>query len=358
MKEQIIISTDCEIRLEELINEYGTKKLFLVHGKSFDTLSWKKWFDSKYEVVHFTEFQVNPTYESTVVGRKRFLESGCEVIVAVGGGSAIDVAKCIKLFAGMEECDNYLNSSMNNCNIPLFTIPTTAGTGSESTRFAVIYYQGEKYSVMDDRILPDVAVLDKRTIKGLPVFQKKVTLCDALAHAIESFWSVNATEISIEYSRKALELIVDNYKDFVDEKEDSYEKMLIASNLAGNGINLAFTTAGHAMSYKITSMFGFPHGQAVMICLPTIWRHMLSRGEKELNIRFMSIAKCLGQNTIEEGISFLENLLAEFDLLPKVKISEEQLNELSMSVNVGRLKNNPIMFEQEELYEMYREIFV
>lgn len=357
--EQIIINNDrCEEVLGDILNKYKDKKIFIVHGNSYYSLSWNKWFEDNYDVVHFTEFQVNPTYDSTVVGRQKFLDSGCEIIVAVGGGSAIDVAKCIKLFACMKDSDNYLMEDAEVCDIPLITIPTTAGTGSESTRFAVIYYQGEKYSVMDDRILPDVAVLDKRTIESLPTFQKKVTLCDALAHGIESYWSVNAGEESIEYSKKAIELVIDNYKDFVDNREESYEEMLIASNFAGKGINLAFTTAGHAMSYKITSMFSMPHGQAVIICLPSIWRHMLPKANKELIEKFAGIAKCLGQESIEKGIEFLENFIAELKLLPDVEVGEEQLRELSMSVNPGRLKNNPIVFNQEELYEIYKEIFI
>lgn len=358
MKNQIIISVNCEYELEKVLKKYLNKRIFIVHGKSYEGLTWKNWFDERFNVVHYTEFQVNPTYESTVVGRKRFLESGCEVIVAVGGGSAIDVAKCIKLFAGMAETDNYLTEEKKDSGIPLIAIPTTAGTGSESTRFAVVYYQGEKNSVMDDSVIPDVAVLDNRTIEGLPLFQKKVTMCDALSHAIESYWSVNATDNSRAYSKQAMKLIMENYREFLDEEMESYENMLKASNLAGKGINLAFTTAGHAMSYKITSMFGLPHGQAVIICLPTIWRHMLKRNDEHLNCIFTDIAKGLGKDEIEDGIKMLEDLIVELDLRSKILPTKEQFIELSESVNTGRLKNNPVIFDKEELLEMYKEIFV
>lgn len=357
MKEQEIISSNYEKELENILSKYSDKGIFIVHGKSYEGLTWNEWFETRYKVVHFTDFQVNPIYESTVLGRNRFIESGCEIIVAVGGGSAIDVAKCIKLFAGMNECDNYINADIGDCSIPLVAIPTTAGTGSESTRFAVIYYGGEKYSVMDDSIIPEVAVLDTRTIESLPLFQKKVTMCDALAHAIEAYWSVNATEKSREYSQKAIGEIVNNYKAFMDEDELSNESMLIASNMAGKAINIAFTTAGHAMSYKITSMFSLPHGQAVIICLPAIWRHMLKRENEKLNKVFCEIAKCLGKDSIVEGIEFLENFIKELDLVPKISLTKEQLVELADSVNVGRLKNNPIIFEKEELYEIYSEVF-
>jgi alcohol dehydrogenase class IV len=90
---------------------------------------------------------------------------------------------------------------------------------------------------------------------------------------------------------------------------------LVASNIAGKAINLAFTTAGHAMSYKITSMFSLPHGQAVIICLPAIWRHMLKREDDKLNKLFYEIAKYLGKDSIEEGIEFLEDLVFQVEHL-------------------------------------------
>lgn len=89
----------------------------------------------------------------------------------------------------------YMNQTVNINDIPLFVIPTTAGTGSESTEFAVIYYEGEKISVAHNSILPSLVVLDASLVLSLPYYQRCVTVLDALCHAIESFWSVNSNEV-------------------------------------------------------------------------------------------------------------------------------------------------------------------
>lgn len=358
MNQQIIING--RYKKEELkshLDKMKVKKVLLVHGKSFQRLSWNDFFENmSVEVVHFTEFSVNPQYEDAVKGRSVFLENGCDSIVAVGGGSAIDTAKCIKAFAGMQENTGFLKQKIYRTDIPLIAIPTTAGTGSESTRFAVIYYNGNKQSVTDDSILPDIAVLDDEVLNTLPVFQRKVTMCDALAHGIESYWSVNATKESREHAGKAISLICEDWKEYILHPLDYQQKFMAASNEAGKAINISMTTAGHAMSYKLTSLFGIPHGQAVIICLPVLWRYMLRKCNSELNSVFNEIALYMGCRTAGDAVAFLEKFLIELQLRPDILVSDAQLEMLAESVNPDRLKNNPVSFQTEALYSMYQEI--
>lgn len=358
MKNQKIIELDSCENLTIYIQDLKIHRIMLVHGNSFFEMSWKRYFEElPVEIVHFMEFGANPIYESVINGRKEFLEQQCDAIVAVGGGSAIDVAKSIKLFANMDDEKNFLHQEIIPNNIPIIAIPTTAGTGSESTSFAVIYYKGEKKSIEHESILPDIAVLDERVLKTLPEYQKKVTLCDALAHGIEAYWSVNATDESRKYSKEAVESIICNWKEYLACKEGKNREMLLAANKSGKAINIAKTTAGHAMSYKITSMFSVPHGQAVIVGLPILWRHMLLKCNDEQKKIFEEISAAMQCETIDSAIAMLEYMIEDMGLCIEVIPTSEQIEELAVSVNPLRLKNNPIEFNINELREIYKEIF-
>ena len=185
-------------------------------------------------------FQPNPLYENVLSGLECYRKNSCNAIIAVGGGSAMDVAKCIKLYSNMQgdgEDGSYLKQKILPNEIPFLAIPTTSGTGSEATRFAVIYFNGVKQSVSDYSCIPGTVLLDAGMLKTLPQYQKKSTMLDALCHAIESFWSVNSTRESKNYSREAIEIVIKNLDAYLENKEEGNAEMLIAANTAGKAIN-------------------------------------------------------------------------------------------------------------------------
>ena len=232
--------------------------------------------------VSFSEFTSNPLYEDVCEGVLKFHNEQCDAIVAVGGGSALDVAKCIKLFAKADPNRNYLEQEWCGSDIPLIAVPTTAGTGSESTRYAVIYYDGKKKAVTHASIVPDIAVLDSRVLHTLPLYQKKCTMLDALCQGIESWWSVNSTAESRVYSEQAVRLIMDNYRRYIfHNDEQAAKQVMLAANYAGRAIHITQTTAPHAMSYQLTSLYHLPHGHAVAVCLPHVWRYMQQHPQAE-----------------------------------------------------------------------------
>ena len=298
-------------KLPEILKEVGCKKLFLVVDSSYPFLNIKDAIESLPvdEKVMFSDFTPNPLYEQVCKGIELLKESNCDTILAVGGGSAIDVAKCIKLAVLAKEGNNALIPPIVNIRVecdgsrlPFIAIPTTAGTGSESTHNAVMYYEGAKQTVTNDGVLPDYAILEPSVLKTLPLYQKKCTMLDALCQGIESWWSVNSTEESYEYSRKAIELIMANWRKYIFENdEEAAANIMLGANYGGRAINITATTAAHAMSYKITSLYGLPHGHAVAVCLPEIWEYMLIhmdkcidvRGTEYLNSIFSSIAQAM-----------------------------------------------------------------
>lgn len=354
-------------QLADILKKLGSKKFLLVCGRnSFDVLNIQSFIDAECpEYIRFSEFSPNPKYEQVCMGIEAFNNNGCEAIVAIGGGSAIDVAKCIKLFCKMNSNENYLRQDFVDTEIPLIAVPTTAGTGSESTRYAVIYYNDEKQSVTHNSIVPDYAVLDSSLLKTLPLYQKKCAMLDALCQGIESWWSVNSTDESKEYSKIAVETIMQNWRQYIFEDDDNAaEQIMLGSNYAGRAINITQTTAPHAFSYKLTSLYGIPHGHAVAICLPVIWERMIckkycrlneKRGENYLDMIFRKISESLNAHSSSDAISYFIYLLNELDIRQPL-ISLEDTSELSSSVNIVRLSNNPVAFTKEDIRSIYVKI--
>ena len=287
--------------------------------------------------------------------------------MAIGGGSAIDVAKCIKLYSDMKgkgENGSYLKQEIVPNDIPFLAVPTTAGTGSEATRYAVIYYDGSKQSISDYSCIPETVLFDPSVLKTLPIYQKKATMMDAFCHAIESFWSVNSTDESKQYSAEAIKMILANMDGYLANNDMANANMLKAANIAGKAINITQTTAGHAMCYKLTSLYGIAHGHAAALCDKVLFPYMIantdkcidSRGEEYLINTFKEIAKAMDCDMAEQAAEKFAAVIGKLELaVPKIT-SENDIDILKTSVNPVRLKNNPIGLNVPAIEKLYREI--
>lgn len=371
MSQKIIDGID---KLPGILQEVRCQKLFLVIDSSYPFLNIKNAIDAlPVEKVMFSDFTPNPLYEQVCKGIELLMESKCDVILAVGGGSAIDVAKCIKLAVLAKEGNTAIipplvsqRLPIDGSIIPFIAIPTTAGTGSESTHNAVMYYEGAKQTVTNDGVLPDYAILEPSVLKTLPLYQKKCTMMDALCQGIESWWSINSTDESKVFSKKTVELIMANWRKYIFENDnEAAAQIMLAANYGGRAINITATTAAHAFSYKITSMYKLPHGHAVAVGLPVIWKYMIgkfdscidSRGMDYLEGIFKDISAAMGCNTPMEAIDVFEQMMKEMELEnPVAGNREEELKMLSISVNPVRLKNNPIEINEETAKKLYNSI--
>lgn len=354
----------------------GATKVFVVSDSSFPFLNIKDNIENMGKPhVMFSDFTPNPVYEDVCKGLDLFQITKCDTILAVGGGSAIDVAKCIKLAVLAKEGNAAiippLVSTRVECDgkkVPFIAIPTTAGTGSESTHNAVMYYEGAKQTVTNDGVLPDYAVLEPSVLKTLPLYQKKCTMMDALCQGIESWWSVNSTEESYEYSRKTVELIMANWRKYIFENdEEAAAQIMLAANYGGRAINITQTTAAHAFSYKITSMYKLPHGHAVAVCLPEIWEYMIAhmdmcidnRGQDYLADIFEQITIAMECKSVTEAIDKIRKMMLEMELAnPNAGDREKELDVLSKSVNPVRLKNNPVELKALVIRHLYGQILL
>ena len=371
MEQKIITAENQYAELDKWIDENSCKKILAVCDDSIKFMkpfaSYLNTLDrSGVSVIYFRDFQPNPLYENVTDGVTMFREKGCDSIIAVGGGSAIDVAKCIKLYSNMNgngENGEFLKQNIVPNNIPFLAMPTTAGTGSEATRYAVIYFNGVKQSVTDESCIPQTVLMDSGALKTLPLYQKKSTMMDALCHAIESFWSVNSTEESKAYSKDAIRLIIENMDGYLKNNDEGSAGMLRAANVAGKAINITQTTAGHAMCYKITSLFGCAHGHAAALCDRVLYRWMIDntdkcsdpRGEKYLKRTLDEIGQAMNCDGAEAGARRLNSIFEELNLkIPSATV--DQFAVLKNSVNPDRLKNHPIALDESMIDVLYHKI--
>lgn len=371
MEQSIITPGENYIGLDNWIRETGSKKILLVCDGS---IRYQKEFNAHLEeiekrgveMISFQDFQPNPLYGSVQAGVRLFREEKCDSIIAVGGGSAMDVAKCIKLYSnlpGNGEGGRWLTAEHILNDIPFLAMPTTAGTGSEATRYAVIYYDGKKQSVTSKSFIPGTVLMDPNTLITLPLYQKKATMMDALCHAIESFWSVNSTDESREYSKSAIQNVMKHMNGYLSNTEEGRKGMLLAANIAGKAINITQTTAGHAMCYKITSLFRYAHGHAAVLCDRALLPWMIEntdkcidpRGEEYLRKTLDEIGAAMGCVDAKAGAGRLAEIFEKLELeVPTA--TEGQFMELKTSVNPVRLKNHPIALDVETIDMLYHRI--
>lgn len=334
---------------------------FLIDGKNPLVSKWIKELNG----VVFDGFKPNPIYEDVISGINLFIHSKCDSLISVGGGSAIDTAKAIKLFLPL---DHSKGPDQTHVYSPILhlAVPTTAGTGSESTRYAVVYYQGVKQSLTDDSILPDAAFLDTSFLKSLPLKQRTATVLDALCHGIESMWSINSTDESRGYAKKAISVVLANIDAYLSGSSDEkvLSSLLDAANLSGKAINIGQTTLAHAMSYKLTSDYHLLHGAAVAVCLPVVWRYLANHMDlyndprgKEFGLAQLSyLNELFGCDSSNGSISAFSSMIQRFGVRLTAPLNAAQAEHLASEVNTTRLKNFPISMNQESIIKLYMAI--
>ena len=317
-------------------------------------------------VTRFSGFELNPKLHDIERGIEQIREAHPDLVVALGGGTAIDLAKLIGTLADQDVSARKIilgQARIGRVGPPLVAIPTTAGTGSEATHFAVAYVDGAKYSVADNALLPDFAIVDPSLTHSLPAGVTAATGLDAFCQAIESMWSVHSTPESIGYADESIQLVWRHLAAAVQHPDiDDRHAMCRAAHLAGKAINISRTTAPHAISYTITSQLGVPHGCAVALTLGAVLDfncHVTeadcndSRGAVYVRKTIDDIAGLLGFETsldAERGIqSFVASLDCPTQLSEVGVTSDAQIEEIVQRVNVERLANNPRRLTNESL---------
>jgi alcohol dehydrogenase len=349
--------------LKAIIDSLEVKKVLIVAGKKSFSLSGAeqkiKQILANTEIIIFNDFQSNPKIEDVVNGIKIFKSEKPDLIISVGGGSAIDIAKLINILAVQDNANvlEYIKNSnlINKKGIPLIAIPTTIGSGSQSTHFAVAYVDSVKYSVAHDFMMPDFAIIDAELSYSLPKNVTASSGMDAFSQAIESYWSVKSTDESKKYSSKAISLIISALPEAVNGDKHSKDIMSKAADLAGKAINITTTTAPHAISYPITMFFGVPHGHAVALTLGYFFeinsnfkenKVIDPRGEDYVLESMHEIFTMFDSKNAEECFIFWKNFMKSIGLETSFNkiglISDYDKKRVTENINLQRLNNNPV----------------
>ena len=244
-----------------------------------------------------------------------YKEKEIKYIIAVGGGSSIDVAKAFSFFLS-SNCSigilEYFNEkkkliSYSSC-FPIIAIPTTSGSGSEVTPFATFWdkYKKKKYSLSDDALRPKIAILDPQLTVTLDYKSSLISALDVISHAFESIWNRNANSFSILNATNSLSLVFRSLPELKGNSNDISLRsdIQIASCLSGMAISTTKTALAHSISYPLTAHFGIPHGLASSFTLPSIFKYNLVVDDG----RLAQLSKSLGYESLMNFESFLKDL--------------------------------------------------
>jgi len=374
MQHPLIESVDAAATV--IASHNPARLLLVVDQAAYDASGAKSALEPLFQRIktsRFTGFRPNPKLEDVQRGIAQYRESKPDFIVALGGGTAIDLAKLIGGFAVQPGTAEELatgGAAIKVTGKPTMAIPTTAGTGSEATHFAVVYVQGKKYSVAHSALLPAYAVVDPKLTMSLPSQITAATGLDAFCQAVESIWAVGATDESIGYATKAARLAFDNLATATHEPTfRGREAMCRASHLAGKAINITKTTAPHALSYALTSRYGVPHGAAVALTLAPMLAFNSKvtdedcvdpRGATAVRERMQQILVALKASSVSEACDLIGGLVSQINCpvtLDAVGVTTfGELVEVVDSVNAERLSNNPRRVERKQLLDVLGSI--
>lgn len=351
-----------------LIRLFRAKRVFVFYGNS----SFKKsGFIEIAEALKNVKIRYcnnvppNPEIERIRSYSVQFRMFNPDFLIAIGGGSIIDTAKCVLAFSSRESEGSILknNFHLGNKKIPFLAIPTTAGSGSESTHFAVLYKENIKYSIANEFILPNLVLLDPLLTLSC---SRKVTVSgflDAICQAVESIWSKGSISLSRHYSFQSIRSMLPNVPQVLAHPEDrsTRAKLLIGAHLAGKAINISKTTAGHALSYGLTSQLGISHGLAVMLVMKELVNIMdkkygYFKNGSMLDRLFRTYGKGF-PDAFNEFISFIQANIdkSDYGVRQGLNMAEVRKNLLS-TVNIERLTNHPIEIDQEDIETIYDNV--
>jgi alcohol dehydrogenase len=369
--QDIIFGVGSLNQLPELLKKNDSKKALLVSDRGLEALGVVGQVSdiitaTGLEVVPFLDVEANPSTETVDAATAVYNQEGATSIIALGGGSPMDVAKAVGVltkFGG--KITDYEGAHKVPAKIsPIIAIPTTAGTGSETTTMAVITDKSRNYklTVFSFMITPAYALLDPNLITGLPPHLAASTGVDALIHAIESYLSAWASPYTDAMGEKAMELIGANIRQFTAKRSniEAASAMLAGSMFAG----LAFGTARlgniHAMAHPLGGFFNVPHGVANAILLPTILEYnaLADNGRYEKIYNYIKIPgkkykSFVPQMLVDEVIE-LNASLGIPKTLTEVGVTADKIPQMAADAMLsGNIPLNPRASTQKDIEALY-----
>jgi len=363
--------------LADHVKELGGRRPLIVLDKNLSKSGFRERAQAalaagSLKAVFFDKVEPEPLLELADEGTEAARRGKCDIVVGIGGGSAMDVAKAVAaLLPNKGRAVDFLGlNKVPGPGIPTIMVPTTAGTGSEVTFTAVFLRKNlnKKEGMNSPYLYPTLALLDPTLTLSLPPQPTAATGIDALCHAIESYTSVNASPMSEMVSLEAIRLIAENLRTCVHNGRnlEARENMLLGSLYAGLGLANAGVGAAHSLSYPLGGKYGISHGVANTLMLPRVMDFNVPSAQN----KFAVIAEIMGEST--EGLPLreaaylavdaVESLIEDcgiFTTLREIGVPEEDFPELArIALTVLRpLENNPRKVTFEEAVEIYRAAY-
>ena len=373
--QNIIVGRGSLAKLPEVAEKSGGKKAFIISGPHLNKMgivqSCVDALKAKgIESSVFTETEGNPSVETVDKASAAYKESGADFIVALGGGSPMDVAKAVGVVAryGGSITEYEGADKVPGDIIPLIAVPTTAGTGSEVTAFSVItdHSRNYKLTVFSYKLIPSYAILDAELLTTAPASVAAACGIDAMVHALEAYISTAASPFSDAMAEKALELIGANIRCYAANRGDieAAENMLVGSLFAGIAFSWARLGDVHAMSHPVSAYFNVPHGVANAILLPTIVEYnMLADKGKYLNIHnyIAELPAAPEEFTADMLVDELLNLNEALGIpagLEEAGVTKDKFDAMADdAMKSGNIAVNPRSTTKKDVLELYEKAF-
>lgn len=371
--QNIVVGRGSLSKLPELSKALGGTHGFIISGPHLNKMGLvdscaQNLKNAGIAVDAFTETEGNPSVETVDKATKAFKESGADFIIALGGGSPMDVAKAVGVVAkyGGSITQYEGGGKVPGDIIPLIAIPTTAGTGSEVTAFSVItdHSRNYKLTVFSYKLIPAYAILDADLITTAPVSVAAACGIDAMVHALEAYISTDSSPFSDAMAEKALELIGKNIRRYVANRTDAEaaEGMLVGSLFAGIAFSWARLGDVHAMSHPVSAFFNVPHGVANAVLLPTVVEYnSLADNGKYLKIYNYISTTPLNKEEFEPLmlVSLLEELNASLGIpacLGDVGVTEDKFDAMADdAMKSGNVAVNPRSTTKKDILMLYKK---
>lgn len=362
-------------QLASVVRDNNIDNILIVTDKTINSLGLTKHLEeslknNKIDYVIFDKTVANPTTDNVEDARQIYLENNCKGLVAIGGGSSIDCAKAVgaRIVKPKKSLAKMKGLLKINKKIPLLiAIPTTAGTGSETTLASVIVDSKtrHKYAINDFSLIPHYALLDSNLTLNLPPFVTATTGLDALTHSIEAYIGRSTTKQTRQNALESIKMIFENlYKVYQNgQDKEGRENMLIASYKAGVAFTKSYVGYVHAIAHSLGGQYNVAHGLANAVILPIMLRFY----GKSIHKKLWEIGIYVGffdKNTsFEEGaeivISKIEDLNKKMSIGTTIKeLKESDIDYLAhlASKEANPLYPVPVEYDEKELRDVYFKI--
>jgi len=362
-----VVFGECLNQIGVFSAELGASKALIVTGrramKEHGVLDRVIGLLKPVEVEVFDMVEPNPAMETFQEAHRTLRDRRCDLVIGLGGGSPIDVAKAVAAVGNKDQSPAELFSTPTKISgegLPMIAVPTTSGTGSEVTPFSIVSdpENGTKRAANHPYLYPDIALVDPSLCRTMPRKVTADTGLDAISHAIESYWAKRSQPITDSLALEALRHVLPNLRRACENPMDmeARSEMALGALLAGMALSNTMATAAHSVSYPLTVRFGIPHGLACALTLPSFIRF----NAPSIPGKVPRLLQTMGVGSVDEAAEALRRLMV--DIREPIRLSELGIgsDEIPWIVEHGfsaaRVANNPREVTGKVVEEILREI--